>query len=44
MLRWEIKIVPVAETQCAHPAAAFTIEASIGKGKGSGVSLTVKIQ
>lgn len=41
--KW-ISVVPVAETQCAHPAAAFNIEASIGRGKGSGVSLIVKIQ
>ena len=30
--------VPVAATQCAQPAAAFTIDASVGSGKGSGVS------
>lgn len=32
------KTVPVAATQCAQPAAAFTIDASVGSGKGSGVS------
>lgn len=31
-------------TQCAQPAAAFTIEVSIGRGKGAGVSLKVKIR
>jgi hypothetical protein len=33
--------VPVTETQWAHPADAFSTEASVGRGKGSGVSLTM---
>lgn len=31
--------LPVTETQWAQPAAALTIDASVGRGKGSGVSL-----
>ena len=31
--------LPVAATQCAQPAAAFTMETSGGRGKASGVSL-----
>jgi hypothetical protein len=34
--------LPVAATQCAQPAAAFTMEASVGRGKASGVSLNKK--
>lgn len=30
--------IPVTATQCAQPAAAFTIEISSGRGKGSGIS------
>lgn len=36
-LRWP-EVLPVTETQWAQPAAAFTTEASVGSGKGSGVS------
>ena len=36
--------LPVAATQCAQPAAALTMEASVGRGKASGVSLTRKIE
>jgi hypothetical protein len=36
--------LPVAATQCAQPAAASTMEASVGRGKASGVSLTRKIE
>lgn len=35
-------MIPVTETQWAQPAAAFTIEASVGRGKGSGVSLKLQ--
>lgn len=31
--------LPVAATQCAQPAAAFTMETSGGRAKASGVSL-----
>ena len=31
----------MTETQWAQPATAFTTEASVGRGKGSGVSLTI---
>jgi hypothetical protein len=34
--------LPVVATQCAQPAAAFTMEASVGRGKASGVSLNKK--
>lgn len=36
--------IPVTATQCAHPAAALTIEASVGRGKGSGISLPKQMQ
>jgi hypothetical protein len=32
--------LPVTETQCAQPAAALRMEASEGRRKASGVSLT----
>lgn len=36
--------IPVTATQCAHPAAALTIVASVGRGKGSGISLPKQMQ
>lgn len=37
-------MLPVTATQWAQPAAALMIEASVGRGKGSGVSLINKIK
>lgn len=37
-------LLPVTATQWAQPAAALTIEASVGRGKGSGISLTSAIE
>lgn len=36
--------LPVIAAQWAQPAAAFTIEASVGRGNGSGVSLRRKLK
>lgn len=37
-----IAYIPVIATQCAQPAAAFTIEISSGRGKGAGISFKSK--
>lgn len=39
--KYSFSCIPVIETQCAQPEAAFAIMTSAGSGKGSGISLTI---